>query len=82
MGIPFQCFNRRKSGPNRIQRDVVHHAQHRRTVFDKQCLVSPLEDMAAIANKPIKTVRKGALQPLHTDDEVGVLCLKASVVMI
>ena len=38
--------------------------------------------MAAIAKEPIKAIRKGALQPLHTGGKVRVFCLDAAVIVI
>ena len=35
-----------------------------------------------IANEPVKTVRKSALEPLHTRNKVGVFSLKAAIVVI
>jgi len=67
---------------NRVEVDVVHQTQKRTILPNQVRFIAALEDMATLTPKTVSTCGKGALQPLHADDQIRIRCFYRQVVMI
>ena len=73
---------RHKTGPHRIEMNVVGHPNQCGGVFEHLSLIAALKEMSPHASKTIEPRRIRALQPVHSLPQIGVRRFQRHVVVV